>query len=178
MGFSMTAVVKTLIPARPAGKEFFLSTNIPFLDRNNPDAFSTRFQEDFQYVSSKKAEPACQLAPAQVDHKDLRYIKEYLTEAMVSYRRHPLPQMTRTPRWPSLFTNFKMQTDPEEVAFLTTQSQQYQPQPFQPRPTPIRQTLATKKIQQVEKPLESTNKASFTPHNSFPVVKATVKHLG
>lgn len=174
----MTAVVKTLIQARPVGKEVLLSTNIPFLDRNNPDAFSTRFKEDFQPFSSKKVEPVCPPAPAQVDHKDLRHNKEYLTEAMVSYHPHPLPRMTRTPRWTTLCTNFKMQTDPGEAAFLTTQSQKFRPQPFQPPPTPIRQTEAIKKIQQVEKLPESTNKASFTPHCGSPVIKATVKHLG
>ncbi len=171
----MTAVVKTLIQARP---EFLLSTNIPFLDRNNPDAFSTRFKEDFQPFYSKKAEPVSQPAPAQVDHKDLRHIKEYLTEAMVSYHPHPLSQMTRTPRWPTLCTNFKMQADPREVAFLTTQSEKFRPEPFQPPPTPIRQTEAIKKIQQVEKLPESTNKASFAPHRGSPAVKASAKHLG
>lgn len=174
----MTALVKTLIPARPVGKDFLLSTNIPFLDRNHPDAFSTRFQEDFQPFSSRKAEPVRQAVAAEVDHKDLKHIKEYLTEGMASYQRHPLPQMTRTPRWTTLYTNFKMQTDPGEAGFLTTQSQNFRPQPFQPPPTAIRQTPATKKIQQVEKTPESINKASFTPHQRSPVVKASAKHLG
>lgn len=100
----MTAVVKTQIQPHPVGKEVVLSSNIPFLDRN-PDAFSTRFQEDFQPLSTKKAEDVRRPTPAQVDHKDLRYIKEYLTEAMDSYQRHPLPQMTRTQHWTTLCTN-------------------------------------------------------------------------
>ncbi|XP_044056382.1 uncharacterized protein si:dkey-13m1.5 [Siniperca chuatsi] len=173
----MTAVVKTLIQAHPVGKEFPLSTNIPFMDRNNPDAFSTCFREDFKTFSSKKAEPAHQPTPAQMDHKDLRHIKEYLTEAMVSYQHLPLPQMTRTPRCTKLYTNFKMQTDPGEVALLTTQSKKFWPQPFQHPPTPIQQTLAIKQIQQVDKIPESTNKASFIPHHGSHVVKATAKHL-
>ncbi|XP_028443958.1 uncharacterized protein LOC114561975 isoform X2 [Perca flavescens] len=173
----MTAVVKTLSQARPVGKDFHLSTNIPFLDRNNPDAFSTCSQKDFQPLSSKKAEPFRPPTKAQLDHKDLRHIKEYLTEAMVSYHRHPLLQITRTPRWTTLHTNFKMQTDPGEVAFLTTQSQNFQPQPFQPPPTLIRHTKVNKKTQHVEKLPESTNKASFTLHRRCPVVKATAKHL-
>ncbi|XP_045906368.1 uncharacterized protein si:dkey-13m1.5 isoform X1 [Micropterus dolomieu] len=173
----MTSVVKTLIQTRPVGKEFFLTTNIPFLERHNPDAFSTSFQEDFQPLSLSKTEPAHQPHQAQVDHKDLRHIKEFLTEVMVSYQRHPLPQMTRTPRWTKLHTNLKMQTDPGEVTFLTTQSQAFQPQPFQHRPTPIRQTLGIKKIQQVGKIPESVNKVSFTPHHGSPVVKAMAKHL-
>ncbi|XP_040895693.1 uncharacterized protein LOC121183007 [Toxotes jaculatrix] len=171
----MTAVVKTLIPAHPV--EFLLSTNIPFLDRNNPDAYSTRFREDFQPCSFKKAEPVHQPIPAQVDHKDLRHIKECLTETMVSYHHHPLPQITRTPQWTKLYTNFKMQTDPREVTFLTTQSQNFKPQHFQAPPTPFRLTEAIKKIQQVEKFPDSTSKATFTPHYGVPVVKATVKHL-
>lgn len=173
---NMTAVVKTLIPAHPV--EFLLSTNIPLRDKHNPDAHSTRFWEDFQPCSSKKVEMVRQLTTAQVDQKDLRHIKDYLTEARVSYHRHPLPQMTRTPRWSTLCTNFKMQTDPREVAFLTTQSQEFRIQHFQAPPAPIRPTQAIKKIQQMEEPPESTNKATYTPHYGSPNVKATVKHLG
>ncbi|KAL7397247.1 hypothetical protein ABVT39_019155 [Epinephelus coioides] len=173
----MTAMVKTLIQARPVGKDFLLSTNIPFLDRNNPDAFTKHFQEDFQPFSSKKQEVVPPPIPAQVDHKDLRHIKEYLTEARVSYHCHPLPQITRTPPLTALHTNFKMQTDPGEVTFLTTQSQKFQPWPFQHPPTPIRHTETTKKIQHVETLPESTSKASFTPHHHCPVVKAASKHL-
>ncbi|XP_076581947.1 uncharacterized protein LOC143317992 [Chaetodon auriga] len=171
----MTPVVKTLIQGRPVGREFLRSTNIPFLD-SSPDAFSTSFQEDFQPFSSERAESS-QPTQAHVDHKDLKHIEEYLTEAMVSYQRHKLPQMSRTPRWTKLSTNFKMQADPREVAFHTTHFQNFQPQPFQPPPAPIRQTLDIKKIQQVEKLPQSTSKASFTPHHGCPVVKAMVKHL-
>lgn len=177
MALNMTAVVKNLIRARPADKEFLLSTNIPFLD-GNPDAFSTRFQEDFQPSSPKKIVSFSLPTPAQVDHKDVRYIKEYLTDALVSYKRHPLPQITRIPRWPALCTNFKMQTDNRKDTFLTTQSQKFQPQPFQARRAPIQPVLAIKKIQQVEWTAESTSQASFTPQHVSPVVKATVKHLG
>ncbi|XP_034737111.1 uncharacterized protein LOC117950303 [Etheostoma cragini] len=174
----MTAVVKTLSLNRPVGKDFHLSTNIPFLDRNNPDAFSTCSQKDFQPFSSKKAEPFRPPAQAQLDHKDLRYIKEYLTEAMVSYQRQPMLQITRTPRWTTLYTNFKMQTDPGEVSFLTTQSQNFPPRAFQPPPTLIRHTKASKKTQHLEKLPESTSKASFISHRRrCPVVKATAKHL-
>lgn len=172
----MTAVVKTLLPARPV--KSFLSTNIPFLDRNNPDEFSTRFQEDFPAFPYNKTKPVRQLTPAQVDHKDLRRIKEQLTEAMVSYHRHPLPNKTNKPRWTTLYTNFKMQTDPREIAFLTTQSQNFCPKPLQPPPLPIRPLESIKKLQQVEKLPESTNKSTFTPHQSFPAVKATSKRLG
>ncbi|XP_073332591.1 uncharacterized protein [Pagrus major] len=172
----MTAAVKNLVKARPADKEFLLSTNIPFLD-SNPDAFSTRFQEDFKPSPNKKTVSFSLPSLAQVDHKDVRYIKEYLTEAMVSYKRHPLPQITHIPRWTTLCTNFKMQTDNREVAFLTTHSQKFQPLPFLARRAPIRKALAIKKIQQVEKTPESTNQASFTPQHGSPVVKATVKHL-
>uniref|UniRef100_A0A3B4U4D7 Si:dkey-13m1.5 n=1 Tax=Seriola dumerili TaxID=41447 RepID=A0A3B4U4D7_SERDU len=133
--------------------------------------------EDFKPCSSKKAEPVPQPMPAQVDHKDLRHVKEYKTEAMVSYHPHSLPQITRTPRWTKLCTNFKMQTDPKEVTFLTTHSEKLQPQPFQAPPTPIRQSEAIKKIQQVEKLPKSTYKATFNPHRGSPVVKPTVKHL-
>lgn len=174
----MTAVVKTLIPARLEGKDALLSTHIPFLDRNNPKAFISSFQEDFQPLSSKKVDPVSQPTPAQVDHKDLRHIKEYLTEAMVSYQRPPLPQITRTPSWTRLYTNFKMQTDPGEVDFLTTQSQKFCPQPLQAPPTSIRPSLAIKKIQHMEKLPESIQKASFPAHHGSPLVKATVKHLG
>ena len=174
---SMTAVVKTLIQARPVGKDRLLSSNIPFLERN-PDAFTTTFQDDFQRVSSKKAKPFSNSITAQVDHKDLRHNEKYQTEANVSYQRHPLPQMTRTPRWTKLYTNFKLQTDPEEVSFLTTQAQNFQPQPFQPPRTPIRHEEGIKGNQQVEKLPESTCRASFTPQHGSPVVKAKVKHLG
>ncbi|XP_036970256.1 uncharacterized protein LOC119028417 [Acanthopagrus latus] len=172
----MTAVGKDLIRARPANKEFHLSSNVPFLD-SNPDAFSTRFQEDFQPSSPKKTVSFSLPTLAQVDHKDVRYIKEYLTDALVSYKRHPLPQITRIPRWTALCTNFKMQTDDKEDTFLTTQSQKFQPQPFQARRDPILPVLAIKKIQEVEWTPESTSKASFTPQHVSPVVKATVKHL-
>ncbi|GAA6235333.1 uncharacterized protein LOC108896134 [Lates japonicus] len=173
----MTALVKTLIPACPV--EYLVFTNIPFLDKNNPDVYSTRFKEDFQPCSSKKVEPVPPAITAQVDHRDLRHIKEYLSEATASYHRHPLPQITRTPRWAKLCTNFKMQTDPGEAAssFLTTQSQKFQPQPFQAPPTPFRLTEAIKKIEQEEKFPESTNKATFTLHHGSPVIKPTVKHL-
>ncbi|CAK6972187.1 uncharacterized protein LOC122989106 isoform X1 [Scomber scombrus] len=173
----MTAVVKTLIPARPVGKDSFLSTNIPFLDRNNPKAFSTSFKEHFQPVCSKKADPVSHPSPAQVDHKDLRYIKEYLTEAMVSYQRHPLPQITRTPSWAKLYTNFKMQRDHGEVGFLTTQSQTFQPRPFQPPSASIQPSLAIKTMQQVEQFPESIQKDSYPPKNGSPPIKPTVKHL-
>lgn len=172
----MTAVVKTLLPARPV--KSFLSTNIPFLDRNNPDEFSTRFQEDFQHLSFKKVNSIPQPTPAQVDHKDLRHIKEQLTEAKESYPHHPLPKRTRKPQWTTLYTSFKMQTDAEEVDFQTTQSQTFCPKPFHPPATLMRPLQSIKNIQQEEKPPESTNKSTFTPHQSSPVVKATAKHLG
>ncbi|XP_051233428.1 uncharacterized protein si:dkey-13m1.5 [Dicentrarchus labrax] len=171
----MTALVKTLVQARPVGKNR-LSTNIPFPD-NNPDVYSTSFQEDFQPFTSKKAEPFSLPTHVEVDHKDLRYFKDYLTEAMVSYQRHPLPQIHCTPHWNALRTNFKMQTDPGEDHFLTTQSQKFPHHPFQPLRTPIRQPLAAKKIQQLEKLQESTTRASFTLHRGSPVVKVKVKHL-
>ncbi|XP_071342818.1 uncharacterized protein [Trachinotus anak] len=171
----MTAVVKTLVPACPS--EFLPSTKLPFVDKDNPDGYSTTFKEDFKPCSFKKAEPVYKPTPAQVHHRDLKHIKEYLTEPMVSYHRHPLPQTASIPRWTALLTNFKMQTDPREVTFPTIQSQKLQPQPFQAPPAPIRQTQAIKRIQQVEKTPESTNKATFTPHRGSPVVKPTVKHL-
>ncbi|XP_034439654.1 uncharacterized protein LOC117760616 isoform X1 [Hippoglossus hippoglossus] len=96
---------------------------------------------------------------------------------MASYQCHPLPQMTRTPQMTRLRTNFEMQTDPEEVAFLTTYSQKFQAWPFQVPPTPIRPTQAVKNNQHVEKLPESTNRSTFTPHHSPSIVKATAKHL-
>lgn len=174
----MSAVVKTLIQGRPVGKDFFLSSNIPFLDRDRPDAFSTRFQEEYRPFTSKKAEPFSPPTAAQVDHKDLRHIKEYRTDAKESYHAHKMPQITRIPAWTMLQTNFKMQTDPGEEAFLTTQSQQFCHQPFQPPPSPIRQIETPKAIQHAEKLPESTNQASYTPHNCCPVLKASAKHLG
>ncbi|XP_033936366.1 uncharacterized protein [Pseudochaenichthys georgianus] len=173
----MSAVVKTLIQGRPVGKDFFLSSNIPFLDRDRPDAFSTRFQEEYRPFTSKKAEPFSPPTAAQVDHKDLRHIKEYRTDAKESYHAHKMPQITRIPAWTMLQTNFKMQTDPGEEAFLTTQSQQFCHQPFQPPPSPIRQIETPKAIQHAEKLPESTNQASYTPHNCCPVLKASAKHL-
>lgn len=175
---NMTAVVKTLIPARPVGKDSYLSTNIPFLGGKNPKAFSTSFKEHFQPVCSKKADPVSHPSPAQVDHKDLRYIKEYLTEAMVSYPRHPLPEITRTPSWAKLYTNFKMQRDHGEVGFLTTQSQTFQPRPFQPPSASIQPSLAIKTTQQVEQFPESIQKDSYPPKQGSPPIKPTVKHLG
>ncbi|KAK2908049.1 hypothetical protein Q8A73_009122 [Channa argus] len=169
----MTAVVKTLTPARPV--KSFLSTNIPFLDRNNQDAFSTHFQDDFKPLSIKKARPFCPSTPAQVINKDLRYKKEHLTETMESYHLHPLPKITRTPRWSLLYTNFKMQTDPSEATFLTTQSQNFCPKAFQPPSTLMRPPQSIK-IQQVEKLPESTTKATFTPHVGYPIAKAKAKH--
>lgn len=170
----MPAVVKTLIPAGPA--EFLPSTIMLFLDKDNSDVYSTQFQEDREPRSSQKAEPVRQPTPAQVDHKDLRHIKEYLTEVKVSYQRHPLPQMTRTLRWTMLCTNFKMPTDPGKVTLITTQSQNFQP--FQVPPTPIRPQQAIKNIQRKKKLPESTNKATFTAHRGLSIVKAAVKHLG
>ncbi|XP_044217720.1 uncharacterized protein LOC122989106 isoform X1 [Thunnus albacares] len=166
---NMTAMVETLIPARPV--------HIPALDRHNPKPFSTSFQEDFQPVFSKKVDPVSEPIPADVDHKDLRHNKEYLTEVKASYQRHPLPQITRAPCRTRFCTNFKMQTDPGEIDYLTTTSQKFRPQPFQPPPTSIRPSLAIKKIQQVEKLPESIQKASFPPQHGSPLIKATVKHL-
>eukprot|EP00064_Thunnus_orientalis_P007831 superscaffoldBa00000892_g7853 len=165
----MTAMVETLIPARPV--------HIPALDRHNPKPFSTSFQEDFQPVFSKKVDPVSEPIPADVDHKDLRHNKEYLTEVKASYQRHPLPQIARAPCRTRFYTNFKMQTDPGEIDYLTTTSQKFRPQPFQPPPTSIRPSLAIKKIQQVEKLPESIQKASFPPQHGSPLIKATVKHL-
>lgn len=173
---NMTAVVKTLVPAK--SRKSFLSTNIPFLDRNNTDEFSTRFQEDFQPFSFKKVNSFPQPTPAQVDHKDLRHIKEQLTEVMESYPHHPLPKITRKKRWTTLYNSFKMQTDPAEVDFQTTQSQTFCPKPFQPPATLMRPLQSFKNIQQEETPPESTNKSTFTPHQRSPVAKATAKHLG
>ncbi|KAK9519519.1 hypothetical protein VZT92_022244 [Zoarces viviparus] len=70
-----------------------------------------------------------------------------------------------------------MQTDPGEVAFLTTPSQKLRPQPFQTLPSPIRQKEAKKKIAHLEKLPESTYEASFFPHRHCPVVKAGPKNL-
>lgn len=172
---SVTAAVKTLAPARPI--KSLPSTSILFLDRNNPDNFSTRFQEDFQPFPLKKVKPFRPSLSANVDHKDVRHINEILTEAKDSYHYHPLPKLTRLPRWTTLYTNFKMQTDPTEVGFLTTQSQAFCPKPFHP-PAPCFWPSQSFKVQQVEAPPESTNKSSFTPHQSSAVVKASAKHLG
>ena len=96
---NITAVIKKklLIPARPIGKDFLLFTHIPFLDRNNPDSFSTRFQE---YLSSKKAKPFRASNPALVDHKDLSYIKEYLQRrwCIVTHCHRSPVRLTTTPR--------------------------------------------------------------------------------
>ncbi|XP_029001813.1 uncharacterized protein LOC114853070 isoform X2 [Betta splendens] len=170
----MAPAVKTLVPARPV--KSVLSTNILFLDGNNPDDFSTCFQEDFQHFSCKKVKPFCPSFPARVDHKDVRHINEKLTEAMDSYRHHPLPMMTRVPRWAMLHTNIKMEADPTEAGFLTTQSQAFCPKPSQPPTTRFRPSQSFK-VQQVEPLPESTNKSSFPPHQSSAVVKVAAKHL-
>ncbi|XP_068446011.1 uncharacterized protein [Clinocottus analis] len=70
-----------------------------------------------------------------------------------------------------------MQTDPEEPALLTTQSQKLQPKSFHPPATLIRPTDGIEKIQHVGRLPESTIKDSYTPHPFCPVVKATAKHL-
>lgn len=170
---NMTAVVKTLVPARPVNS--FLSTNIHFSDRN-PDEFTTRFQEDFQPFSIKKVNPTPQPTPAQVHHKDLRHIKEQLTEAKESYPPHALPKITHKKQWTTLYTSFKMQTDPMEVDFQTTQSQSFCQKPFHPPANLIRPLQSIKNTKEALP--ESTNKSTFTPHQSSPVGKATVKHLG
>ena len=169
---NMTAVVETQSPARTV--EFLLPTNISDYSHAN----STQFQDDFLPWSSTRADRVRKPTPAQVDHKDLRHVKEYVTEAMASYQCHPLPQMTRTPQRTRLRTNFEMQTDPEADAFLSTYSQKFQAWPFQVPPSPIRPTQAVKNNQHVEKLPESTNRSTFTPHHSPSIVKATAKHLG
>lgn len=52
----MSALVKTQNKPHPVGKAAVPSSNISFLDRN-PNASSTNFQEDFQSVPLKKADP-------------------------------------------------------------------------------------------------------------------------
>ncbi|CAB1420340.1 unnamed protein product [Pleuronectes platessa] len=126
----MTALVETQSPAHPV--EFLLPTNIS----DHSHANSTQFQDDLRPWSSTRAEGVRKPTPAQVDHKDLRHIKEYVTEAMASYQCHPLPEMIRTPQMTRLPTNFEMQADPEGDAFLTTYSQKFQAWPFQVPPTP------------------------------------------
>ncbi|XP_072244886.1 uncharacterized protein [Leuresthes tenuis] len=174
-GINMSAVVKTLTAAHPIGKDP-LQSNIPFLDRNYPDAYTTHYQANFQRLYTQRAKCYRSSIPAQMDHKDPRQIEDFLTEAMVSYQHHPLPHITRIPRWAKLATNFKIQTDPQEVVDFTTEAQKLRPHAFQPPSTPCRPKLGIKKIEQVEKLPESTNHATFIPHHCSSLVKATVKH--
>ncbi|XP_019904489.2 uncharacterized protein LOC105026230 isoform X2 [Esox lucius] len=113
--------------------------------------------------------------PAQVEHKDLNRIKEYLTETVRSYPHHPRIHHIRTPAWTKLCTNFQMHKDPRLVNFLSTQAEGFQRQALsQTRPAcPV----TTIKKNQMEFP-ETTYQALFTPYNVAPIVKAKVKHLG
>lgn len=176
MVLSMTVLLeKTLISARRMGKELLPFTNIPFLYRNVPDAYSTCFQEDFQHFNLKKVEPCHHPVPAQGHAKDLGYT-EYFTETAVSYQHHSLPQIPLIPRAMHK-TNFKMETDSRMAEFLTTHAQNFQAHSLQLPQRPIRPTFATMWIQHVEKLLESTIRVSFIPHSGSPFVKATGKHL-
>lgn len=169
------ASVKTII--RPVDKGC-LRSNIPFLN-SDPDAFSTHHQEDFKPFSIERTKPFSEPMAAEVDHKDLKYINENLTEMMTSYQPYTVPPVTCVPRWIKLKTNFKMHADPGHIAFLTTQTQDdLRPRPFQLPPLPFRPSSGYKKPEQVEKLPESSCQASFIPHHVSPVVKATTEHLG
>lgn len=173
---SLMASVKTIIQVRPVDKGCVRS-NIPFLN-SDPDAFSTRHQEDFKPFSIKRTKPFSEPMPAEVDHKDLKYINENLTEMMTSYQPYVVPKVTYIPRWTMLKTNFKMHADPGQIDFLTTHSRELRPRPFQLPPLPFRLLSGYKKPEHVEKLPESSYQASFIPHRGSPVVKATAKHLG
>lgn len=178
------AAVSTLIQAPLTGKDFLRSSHIPFWSSDNsnrPDqTFKTTFQKDFNsYASFPKRGAIPRPTPAQVEHKDLGWIKDYLTEAVKSYSYHPGIEISRTPAWTKLCTNFKMHTDPRHVNFFTTQMDGFQHlSSTHTAPGLIRPVMAIKKNQQEEKLPETTHKATFTPYNVSPIVKAKVKHLG
>lgn len=174
--------VSTLIQAPLMGKDFLQSSHIPFWGGDSCDgldeAFKTTFQTDFNsFATLQKRFAISRPIPAQVEHKDLRRIKEYLTEAVKSYPHHPQIPLSRTPAWTKLCTNFQMHKDPRQVNFLTTQAEGFQPL-ASTHTIPIRPVMAIKKKQLEEKLPVTTHKASFTPYNVSPIVKAKVKHLG
>nr|XP_046158747.1 testis-expressed protein 45 isoform X1 [Oncorhynchus gorbuscha]XP_046158757.1 testis-expressed protein 45 isoform X1 [Oncorhynchus gorbuscha]XP_046158764.1 testis-expressed protein 45 isoform X1 [Oncorhynchus gorbuscha]XP_046158775.1 testis-expressed protein 45 isoform X1 [Oncorhynchus gorbuscha] len=174
--------VSTLIQATLMGKDFLQSSHIPFWGGDScnglGEAFKTTFQTDFNSLATlPKRFAISRPIPAQVEHKDLRRIKEYLTEAVKSYTHHPQIPLCRTPAWAKLCTNFQMHKDPRQVNFLTTQAEGFQ-QLASTHTKPIRPVMAIKKKQLEEKLPVTTHKASFTPYNVSPIVKAKVKHLG
>ncbi|XP_045079557.1 testis-expressed protein 45-like [Coregonus clupeaformis] len=173
--------VSTLIQAPLMGKDFLQSSHIPFWggDSGNglDEAFKTTFQTDFNsFATLPKRFAISRPTPAQVEHKDLHWIKEYLTEAVKSYPHHPRIPLSRTPAWTKLCTNFQMHKDPRQLNFLTTQAEGFQ-HLASSHTKPIRPVMAIKKKQLEEKLPVTTHKALFTEYNVSPIVKAKVKHL-
>lgn len=160
----MTEVVST----HAGGKQLqqsYLSTNIQFTYKTNPDEVIPTYKHDYKLHCQKKEEPICEPIPAKVEHKDLRYLNELQTETMVSYKAHlNIKRFPQTPRWTTLNTNFKMPTSAGEDAFVTTNNafrcQEYHPpQPHRASSGPS----VLQKLGHVEKLPPSTHQESYTP---------------
>ena len=177
----MATAVRSLIQAPLTGKDLHKSSYIPFKDYGNygpHPTFKTTVQEDFHsFATLPKRCAIPRPPPAQVEHKDLAHIREYVSEAVDSYPHHPRREPSRTPAWRKLCTNFKMHSDPKQVNYLTTQADGFKPQ----LSTPVRITrpvMTMTKTQLKEKLPETTYKSTFPPYNVSAIVKAPVTHLG
>ncbi|KAL1023229.1 hypothetical protein UPYG_G00038000 [Umbra pygmaea] len=172
----------TLVQAPLTGKVFLQSSHIAFFGGRSGDGleetYKTSFQTDFNSpatLSKRGAIP--RPIPAQVQHKDLGRIKEYLTETVKSYPHHPLIPLNRTSACTKFCTNVQMHKDPRQVTFLTTHADDFQHRASSLTRS-IRPFVNIKKNQVEEELPQSTYSALFTPYNIFPIVKAKVKHIG
>ncbi|XP_062306529.1 stabilizer of axonemal microtubules 5 [Osmerus eperlanus] len=178
----MATAVSSLIQAPLTGKDFHKSSHIPFKDYGNygpHPTFKTTVQEDFHsFATLPKRCAIPRPPPAQVEHKDLAQIREYVTEAVASYPHYPRRALSRTLAWAKLCTNFKMHSDPKQVNYLTTQADGFKPQLSTTLMRITRPVMTMTKTQLKEKLPDTTHKATFPPHNVSAIVKAPVKHLG
>lgn len=177
----MATAVSSLIQTPLTGKDFHKSSHIPFKDYGNygsHQTFKTTVEEDFHsFATLPKRCAIPRPPPAQVEHKDLAHIREYVTDAVDSYPHHHRRVLIRSPAWNKLCTNFKMHSDPKQVNYLTTHADGFKPQ-LSTLMRITRPVMTMTKTQLKEKLPETTHKATFPPYNVSAIVKAPVKHLG
>ncbi|XP_076880849.1 uncharacterized protein LOC143528822 isoform X2 [Brachyhypopomus gauderio] len=143
--------------------------------RHGPEkTYETTFQKDFQsFPSLTKRAAVPRPATAEVEHRDLRRIKEYETEVARSFSSHPTAPLSRIQAWTKLVTNLKTHSDQRFQDFRTIHSESFRHPPASSAvSSPVHPALAVKVKQRKDELPDTTHRASYVAHKVSPVLKA------
>ncbi|KAL7855103.1 hypothetical protein SRHO_G00172930 [Serrasalmus rhombeus] len=160
-------------------------SNIPFWGGRQTNelkkTYETTVQRDFKSVGHlTKRAAVTRPVLAQVEHKDLQHIKEFQTEAGRAFTPYHVEPINRIPAWTRLVTNLKMHSDKQYLNFHTTQSESFQHLVHIPfvRCKPARPVMAALANWREDKPPNTTQRASYVPQKTSPIVRPVMKPLG